>query len=72
MDFLLKARGFSFGAVALLLAVLAVAGKPVHYEQSVRSFFANDDPALLDYLRASAAFGDDNLVFVSYRRPEAC
>ena len=69
INFLLKARGVSFGAVALLLAALVIAGKPVHYEQSVRSFFANDDPALLDYIRASEAFGDDNLVFVSYQDP---
>jgi hypothetical protein len=69
INFLLKSRGIAFGAVALLLAALVIAGKPVLYEQSVRSFFANDDPALLDYLRASEVFGDDNLVFVSYQDP---
>jgi predicted RND superfamily exporter protein len=66
IDFLLKARGVSIGAVGLLLVVLVILGKPVHYEQSVRSFFADDDPAIIDYAKASAAFGDDNLVFVSY------
>ncbi len=69
IDFLLKARGFSIGAVALLLVVLLIQGKPVRYEQSVRSFFADDDPAIVDYAKASAAFGDDNLVFVSYEDP---
>jgi uncharacterized protein len=69
IDFLLKARGVSIGAVALLLVALLIAGKPVHYEQSVRSFFADDDPAIVDFTRASTAFGDDNLVFVSYDDP---
>jgi uncharacterized protein len=69
IDFLLKARGVSIGAVALLLVVLLIQGKPVRYEQSVRSFFADDDPAIVDYVKASKAFGDDNLVFVSYEDP---
>ena len=69
IDFLLKARVAWFGAVALLLAVLLIVGEPVRYEQSVRSFFADDDPAILDYTKASEAFGDDNLVFVSYDDP---
>ncbi len=69
IDFLLKARVAWFGAVGLLLAVLLIVGEPVRYEQSVRSFFADDDPAILDYTKASEAFGDDNLVFVSYEDP---
>jgi predicted RND superfamily exporter protein len=69
IDFLIKVRGVSIGAVALLLVALFVLGKPVHYEQSVRSFFADDDPVIVDYSRASAVFGDDNLVFVSYEDP---
>lgn len=69
IDFLLKTRLAWFGAVALVLAVLLIAGEPVRYEQSVKSFFADDDPVILDYSKASEAFGDDNLVFVSYEDP---
>ena len=69
IELLLKGRGIAFGAVALLLAALVIEGKPVYYEQSIRSFFAANDPALIDYQKASAAFGDDNLVFVSYEDP---
>jgi uncharacterized protein len=69
IDFLLKVRGISIGAVALLLLALFLVGKPVHYEQSVRSFFADNDPAIIDYEKVSATFGDDNLVFVSYDDP---
>ncbi|WP_435011706.1 efflux RND transporter permease subunit [Tundrisphaera lichenicola] len=56
-------------AVFLLLIALIVAGKRVSYEQSIKSFFADDDPAILDYRKASDAFGDDNFVFVSYDDP---
>ncbi len=66
---LLRARHVTLGAVALLLLALFLAGKRVSYEQSIRSFFANDDPAIVDYRRASAAFGDDNFVFVAYDDP---
>src|ERR1700733_11779897 len=69
IDLLVKARSVSIGVVALLLVVLLVLGKPVHYEQSVRSFFADNDPVIVDYSKASAVFGDDNLVFVSYEDP---
>ena len=32
----------------------------------MESFFASDDPAVIEYKKASAAFGNDNIVFVSY------
>ena len=69
IDFLLKARHVSIGAVALLLVTLLIAGKRVDYEQSIRSFFAESDPDIIDYTRASNAFGDDNFVFVTYDDP---
>ena len=70
MEFLLRYRRVSIAAVALLLVGLIVAGKRVGYEQSIKSFFADDDPAIVDYRRASAAFGDDNFVFVAYDDPD--
>jgi uncharacterized protein len=69
IDFLLKARRVSIAAVALLLVALLISGKRVNYEQSIRSFFAADDPAIVDYCKASDAFGDDNFVFVAYDDP---
>ena len=70
IDFLLRARRVSIAAVALLLVALLLSGKRVSYEQSIRSFFADDDPTIVDYTKASGAFGDDNFVFVAYDDPE--
>jgi predicted RND superfamily exporter protein len=67
---LLQSRYVSFGAVALLLAVLLALGRHVTYEQSIQSFFAQDDPAVIAYARSSAVFGNDNVVFVGYDDPE--
>src|ERR1700761_5634560 len=52
------------------LGLLVWDGKRVGYEQSIKSFFADDDPAMALYRRASAAFGDDNFVFVAYDDPQ--
>ena len=70
ISLLLRARRLSIAAVALLLVALLIANKRVSYEQSIKSFFADDDPAIVDYRRPSAAFGDDNFVFVSYDDPD--
>jgi predicted RND superfamily exporter protein len=63
---LIHARYFTLAAAVALLALLVWDGKRVGYEQSIKSFFADDDPAMALYRQASAAFGDDNFVFVSY------
>ena len=52
--------------VLALLVLLAWMGKRVTYEQSISSFFADDDPEMQVYQRAAAIFGDDNFVFVVY------
>ena len=67
---LIRDRYASFGAAVVLLAVLAVVGKHVAYEQSIQSFFADDDPAVIDYARAAEAFGSDNFVFIAYDDPD--
>jgi predicted RND superfamily exporter protein len=67
---LLAARYFTFAAVVLLLAVLAWSGKRVSYEQSISSFFAEDDPYMAVYQRAATTFGDDNFIFLVYDDPE--
>ncbi len=50
----------------MLFVVLLVFGKRVSYEQSIKSFFADDDPAMNQYQLAAKSFGDDNFVFVAY------
>ena len=67
---LLQARYVAFAAVALLLVFLIVFGRRVTYEQSINSFFADDDPAMLAYQKAARTFGDDNFVFLVYDDPE--
>ena len=36
------------------------------YEQSIQSFFAEQDPAIVNYRRASSLFGNDNVIFICY------
>ncbi|WZO98001.1 MMPL family transporter [Isosphaeraceae bacterium EP7] len=67
---LLRARYVSLAVVVLTLVSLALFGRRVSYEQSIKSFFADDDPELAKYKVASDSFGDDNFVFVAYDDPE--
>lgn len=67
---LLASRYVVFAAVVLLAAGLAVFGHRVGYEQSIHSFFAEDDPYMAAYQRAAATFGDDNFTFIVYDDPE--
>jgi predicted RND superfamily exporter protein len=66
---LLRARYVSLAVVILTLVSLALYGRRVSYEQSIKSFFADDDPELAKYKLASDSFGDDNFVFVAYDDP---
>ena len=67
---LLAARYVVFSAVVVLLVVLAVWGRRVGYEQSINSFFAEDDPYMRVYQQAARTFGDDNFVFLVYDDPD--
>jgi predicted RND superfamily exporter protein len=69
ISLLLKARYVMFSTVVILLVVLAWMGKRVSYEQSISSFFAEDDPDMLVYQKGASTFGDDNFVFVVYDDP---
>jgi uncharacterized protein len=53
----------------LLLVALAWFGKRVGYEQSINSFFAEDDPYMAVYQQAAKTFGDDNFIFLVYDDP---
>ena len=66
---LLAARYVTFAAVVLLFVALAWSGKRVSYEQSINSFFAEDDPYMAVYQQAAQTFGDDNFVFLVYDDP---
>ncbi|RUL85750.1 RND transporter [Tautonia sociabilis] len=63
---MLRARLVLFAAVTLALVLLALFGQEVRYDQSIESFFAADDPAVVSYRNASALFGNDQFVFISY------
>jgi predicted RND superfamily exporter protein len=66
---LLAARYATFALVALLLVTLVWSGKRVSYEQSINSFFAQDDPYMAIYQKAARTFGDDNFAFLVYDDP---
>ena len=70
IELLLRSRYVVGAAVLALLAYLAVFGEHVGYEQSIASFFADDDPDLKAYQQAAATFGDDNFVFLVYDDPD--
>lgn len=67
---LLQARYLAFFAVVALLVVLVLFGGRVSYEQSIKSFFAEDDPVMNAYQDAAKVFGDDNFIFIAYDDPE--
>jgi len=70
IELLLRSRYVVGSIVLAALAYLIAFGEHVGYEQSISSFFAEDDPAMLVYQDAAATFGDDNFVFLVYDDPE--
>jgi predicted RND superfamily exporter protein len=67
---LLASRYLAFSTVVVALVALALLGRRVSYEQSINSFFADNDPYMRVYQQAAKTFGDDNFVFVVYDDPE--
>ena len=65
---LLAARHVTFAIVVILLVVLVWAGKRVSYEQSINSFFAEDDPAMRVYQTGGPDIRRRQLRFRSLRR----
>lgn len=70
IDALIRARHVTFALALAVLGWLLVDGRHVTYEQSIRSFFAPDDPGVVSYQKAAASFGSDNLLFVCYDDPD--
>jgi predicted RND superfamily exporter protein len=68
-ELLIRARFPIFAAVVAVLGALLVINKGVEYEQSLTSFFPEGDADVVAYQRASAAFGNDNVVFITYDDP---
>jgi predicted RND superfamily exporter protein len=54
----------------VLLLILSALGKHVQYEQSIASFFPENDPTVIAYRRAAESFGSDQFVFVAYEDPD--
>src|SRR4051794_9592820 len=70
IGFFFRARFVTAAATAIVLVLLVLFGKKVSYEQSIGSFFAEDDPYMAVYEKAARSFGDDNFVFLVYDDPE--
>jgi len=70
IDTLIRARYVSSALLLLALCGLLAFGRHVEYEQSITSFFADNDPDVLAYRRCATTFGNDNLVFIAYDDPE--
>ncbi|WP_240907007.1 efflux RND transporter permease subunit [Paludisphaera rhizosphaerae] len=70
IELLLRSRYVVGSIVLALLAYLIVFGEKVGYEQSIGSFFAEDDPDMNVYQDAATKFGDDNFVFLVYDDPD--
>ncbi len=67
---LIRARYITSAATLALLAWLVYADRHATYEQSIQSFFADDDPAVISYRKAARSFGNDQFVFVAYDDPQ--
>jgi hypothetical protein len=70
ISLLIRRRFVLFSLVALAMLALLSWGRHVRYEQSIQSFFADDDPAVISYKRAASLFGSDQFVFLCYDDPE--
>ena len=69
LSLLIRARYAVALVVAATLVGLLAWDRHVAYDQSITSFFAADDPTVVEYRRSSSLFGNDNLVFVVYDDP---
>src|SRR5690606_34180378 len=57
--------------MALLLAALAVPiAMRLQLDETIESFYAPDDPYLLDYQQSKRWFGGDEFVLVAYNDPQ--
>lgn len=69
-DRLIRVRYVTAAVTLLLGAYFLWAGRHVTYEQSIKSFFASDDPAILQFDKWAEIFGYDNILFICYDDPD--
>ncbi len=69
-DWLVRRRRLLLGiAIVLVLGAIHPASL-LKLDESVESFYAPDDPYLLEYLDSKQTFGGDEFVFVAYHDPQ--
>jgi predicted RND superfamily exporter protein len=69
-DRLIRHRGALFVTGVVLSVVAFVPASKLELDESVESFYAPDNPYLLDYLKSKQTFGGDEFVFVAYTDPQ--
>ncbi|MCA9028228.1 MAG: MMPL family transporter [Planctomycetaceae bacterium] len=69
-DWLVNHRQLLFVIGILLVVAAILPASRLKLDESIESFYAPDDPYLLDYLDSKEAFGGDEFVFVAYHDPE--
>ncbi len=69
-DWLVQRRRMLFGIAVLLVLAAIYPASLLTLDESVESFYAPDDPYLLDYLDSKQTFGGDEFVFIAYRDPQ--
>lgn len=67
---LISARYIVVVLTILIAGALLYSGRHADYEQSIKSFFAENDPAIVQFEKWSDVFGYDNILFVCYDDPD--
>ncbi|RLT08389.1 MAG: RND transporter, partial [Planctomycetota bacterium] len=68
-DRLISARYFVAFATLVIGLFLGFSGKHAEYEQSIKSFFTEDDASIVSFEKWAGVFGYDNILFVCYDDP---
>ena len=68
-DRLISVRYLTAGLTILLGLLVLSAGRHAEYEQSIKSFFSEHDPAIVQFEKWAGVFGYDNILFVCYDDP---
>lgn len=69
-DRLISARYITAACTVVLGLLVVGAGRHAEYEQSIKSFFSENDPAITQFEKWAQIFGYDNILFVCYDDPE--
>lgn len=69
-DLLIRRRTFLLSAAIILTLAGLIPANRLRFDQSIESFYAADNPHLLNYLDSKAVFGGDEFVVVAFSIPE--